>query len=83
MQKIEDFKGLSQEEAEKILKLDGPNELPSQKKQNSFFLLLRVLSEPMLLLLVVAATIYLFIGEKGDALLLVFSVMVIISITFY
>ena len=43
--------GLSEIEAKKILEKEGFNELPSQKKQNWFFLLLRVLSEPMLLLL--------------------------------
>ncbi|MCX6720666.1 MAG: HAD-IC family P-type ATPase [Candidatus Staskawiczbacteria bacterium] len=83
MQQNNVFSGLSTKEASEIFKKDGPNELPSQKKQSGFFLLLKVLSEPMLLLLVAAATIYLFMGEKGDALLLVFSVIVVIGITFY
>jgi len=83
MKKNIDFKGLSQKEADTILKSEGLNELPSQKKRNGFLLLLQVLSEPMLLLLAGAAIIYLFMGEKGDALLLVFSVIVVIGITFY
>lgn len=83
MQKIDNLLGLTQIEAEKILKTDGLNELPSQKKRNGFSILLKVLSEPMLLLLVGAGILYLFIGEIKDALLLVFSVFIIVGITFY
>jgi len=78
-----EHKGLSQKVADTALKTDGFNELPSQKKQNGFILLLKVLSEPMLLLLVGAGIIYLFMGDMRDALLLVFSVVVVIGITFY
>ena len=83
MKKNNDFLGVSQTEADMILKKDGLNEMPSQKKRNIFSLLLQVLSEPMLLLLIGAATLYLIMGEKEDALLLVFSVFVVIGITFY
>lgn len=83
MEQINNFQGLSQKEAEIILNKDGFNELPSQKKQNIFDIFLKVLSEPMFLLLIAAGIIYLFVGEIKDALLLVFSVMVIIGITFY
>lgn len=83
MQKTVSFEGLSLKEAEKILAADGLNELPSQKKQNVFFLLLKVLSEPMLLLLIGSGTIYLYLGELQDALVLLFSVFVVIAITFY
>ncbi len=75
--------GLSSQKAVKILKADGPNELSSQKKQSSFKLLLKVLSEPMLLLLVICGVIYLFMGESSDAAMLVFAVFVVIGITFY
>jgi Ca2+-transporting ATPase len=83
MKKNNNFDGLSQEEASEILEKDGFNELPSQKKQSGFVILLKVLSEPMLLLLLCAGTIYFFIGEINDALLLVVSVFVVIGITFY
>ena len=83
MQKIDDFHGLTQKEADKILEIDGFNELPSQKKQSAFFILFKIVSKPMLLLLIGAGTIYLFMGEMQDALLLVFSVFVVIGITFY
>jgi len=83
MQKINDFNGLTEKEAELILKTDGFNELPSQKKQSGFFILLRVLSEPMLLLLIGAGLIYLFLGEMQDTLMLLSFVFVVIGITFY
>ena len=42
-----------------------------------------VLREPMLLLLVAAGTIYLFMGERQDAFMLLSCVFVVIGITFY
>ncbi|MFA6353657.1 MAG: HAD-IC family P-type ATPase [Candidatus Paceibacterota bacterium] len=83
MEKVENIPGLSQVEAEKILKIDGFNELPSQKKQSGFFILLKVLSEPMLVLLLGAGAIYLFLGEAKDALMLLSFVFVVVGITFY
>jgi Ca2+-transporting ATPase len=85
MEKIfdpENITGLSEEEASEILKKEGYNELPSQKKQSLFSILLNVLKEPMLLLLLVAGTIYLFLGEVRDALILLVFVFVVIGITF-
>lgn len=75
--------GLTQAEAEKRMRRDGYNELPSQKKQGALSILLRVLSEPMLLLLIGSGAIYLFMGEIRDALMLLSFVFVVIGITFY
>ena len=75
--------GLSEEEVERILLADGCNELPSQKKQSSFSMLIKILSEPMLLLLLGSGIIYLFLGEVKDALLLLTFIFVVIGITFY
>jgi len=83
MQKNNDLRGLSQKEADEILKKEGLNELPSQKRKNSFFIFFKVLSEPMLFLLVCAGTLYFFVGELQDALLLVFSIFVVVGITYY
>ena len=60
--------GLSEKEAAEILKKQGYNELPSQKNQSLFSILLNVLKEPMLILLLGAGLIYLFLGEVKDAL---------------
>ena len=78
----ENITGLSEEEAAGILKNEGYNELPSQKKQSLFSILLNVLKEPMLLLLLGAGLIYLFLGEVKDALILLVFVFVVVGITF-
>jgi len=78
----ENITGLLEEEASEILKKEGYNELPSQKKQSLFSILLNVLKEPMLLLLLVAGMIYLFLGEVRDALILLVFVFVVVGITF-
>jgi len=83
MQRAENLKGLTQIEVERILKIDGFNELPSQKKQSGLSILFKVLSEPMLTLLIVSGGIYLFLGEAKDALMLLSFVFVVIGITFY
>ena len=78
----ENITGLSEEEAAGILKKEGYNELPSQKKRSLFSILLNVLKEPMLLLLLGAGLIYLFLGEVKDALILLMFVFVVVGITF-
>ncbi|WP_321416987.1 cation-translocating P-type ATPase [uncultured Methanomethylovorans sp.] len=78
----ENITGLSEVEATGILQKEGYNELPSQKKQSLFSILLNVLKEPMLLLLLGAGLIYLFLGEVKDALILLLFVFVVMGITF-
>jgi len=78
----EKINGLSEEEAAEILKREGYNELPSQKKQSLLSILLNVLKEPMLILLLGAGLIYLFLGEAKDALILLLFVFVVVGITF-
>ena len=80
---IASARGLSEAEVRERLAADGPNELPSQKKQNVFQIAFNVLKEPMLLLLLAAGTIYLFLGGVKDALMLMSFVLVVIGITFY
>lgn len=60
----ESITGLSEEDAAGKLKKEGYNELPSQKKQSLFSIMLNVLREPMLLLLLGAGMIYLFFRGK-------------------
>ena len=80
---LESITGLSDEEAAIRLKKEGYNELPSQKQQSLFSIILNVFREPMLLLLLGAGIIYLFLGEESDALMLLFFVFVVVGITFY
>lgn len=80
---IENITGLSEEDAARKLDEEGFNELPSQKKQSIFTILINILFEPMLLLLLGSGLIYLVLGEKNDALMLLFFVIVVVGITFY
>jgi Ca2+-transporting ATPase len=75
--------GLSQKEAEAILKKGGYNELPSQKKRSAFFILIKVLSEPMLLFLAVSGAVYFSLGELKDAIMLISAIFLLIGIVFY
>lgn len=79
----ENIIGLSEGEVLEKLREDGYNEIPSQKKQSLFAILLNILKEPMLLLLSGAGIIYLLLGEENDALMLLFFVFVVVGITFY
>ena len=83
VQGIETITGLSDAEAAKRLREEGYNELPSQKKQNILVIFLHVILEPMLFLLIGAGLIYIILGEKQDAIMLLIFVFVVIGITFY
>ncbi|VVB87066.1 putative copper-exporting P-type ATPase A [uncultured archaeon] len=80
---LEGITGLSEDDAARRLKGEGFNELPSQKKQNVFTILVNIIREPMLLLLLGSGIIYLILGEENDALMLLFFVFVVVGITFY
>ncbi|MCE8423381.1 MAG: cation-translocating P-type ATPase [Candidatus Methanoperedens sp.] len=80
---LENITGLSEEDATRKLEEEGFNELPSQKKQSIFTILINILFEPMLLLLLGSGLIYLVLGESNDALMLLFFVIVVVGITFY
>ncbi len=75
--------GLSEAEAALRLKTEGYNELPSAKPRSPFAIALDVVREPMFLLLVACAVIYLFLGDREEALMLASAVLVVMGITFY
>lgn len=74
---------LTEAEAARRLALDGPNELPSSKQRTLLRLLMEVISEPMFLLLVACGVIYLLLGDREEALMLLGFVFVVIGITFF
>ncbi|MBF0408158.1 MAG: cation-translocating P-type ATPase [Candidatus Riflebacteria bacterium] len=76
------FQGLSEKEAETILKTDGPNEIPSAKGNGLLHIALEILTEPMFLLLVGCGILYLILGSIDEALMLLGFVVVIMGITF-
>lgn len=76
-----DLHGLSASEAERRLRLEGYNELTPPRRFRLLRVALEVIREPMLLLLVAAGVIYLLLGEPREAVILLASVLVIITIT--
>jgi Ca2+-transporting ATPase len=77
------LQGLTVQEALEHLAEDGYNELPTTKKRNILHILLDVLREPMFLMLIACGLLYLFLGDRAEALMLMGFVFVIIGITFY
>ena len=75
--------GLSEKEASLRQEQWGVNELPQEKKDPFWKKSTQLLKEPMILLLVAAATIYLFVGDIAEGLLLVLSVLVVVGISLY
>jgi len=75
--------GLSPGEAKERLRIDGPNELPSSKPRSVAAIAWEVVREPIFLLLVACGTIYLFLGDKQEALMLLGFVFVVTGISFY
>ncbi len=75
------LEGLREDEARARLDREGPNELPTRKKRGILPITLDVLREPMFLMLVAAGSMYLFMGEPADALMLLGFVLVIMGIT--
>ena len=75
--------GLTSKEAQERLQLDGPNELSSAKPQSILAIAWSVVSEPMFLLLISCGIIYLLIGNMEDALILLGSVAIIVTMSFF
>lgn len=73
--------GLTEDEAARRLRDEGPNELASAKRTGIFRMLLQVMREPMLLLLLAAASLYLVLGDPGEAATLLAMVVLVIGIT--
>lgn len=63
--------GLTQEEAGRRLAQEGPNELPRRGRRPMLAILFLVLREPMLLLLIAGGLVYLALGDRAEALMLI------------
>lgn len=75
--------GLSHQAAAIRLARDGYNQLPSAQPQSPFAIALNVMREPMFLLLISCGAVYLLLGDRGEALMLLGFVFVIIAISFF
>ena len=80
---IKSISGLTEAEATARLKADGYNELPSAKPRSLLAIAWGVVREPMFLLLVACSVIYLILGDREEALMLLGFVLVVMGITLY
>lgn len=78
-----DLVGLTDTQASALLKEEGYNDLPSAKPRNVFSIAFSVCREPMFILLVACGAIYLLLGNKQEALMLLGFVFVVMGITFF
>lgn len=76
-------RGLMASEVRERLAAEGYNELPSSEKRTLLHILLEVVREPMFLMLIACGVLYLLLGDREEALMLLGFVFVIIGITFY
>ncbi len=80
---LDDAAGLSEAEGAARLQRDGPNALDEARRRSLLRLLLQVLSEPMFLLLVACGGIYLLLGDRGEALMLLGFVALVMAMTLF
>ncbi len=80
---IGEITGLTDEEAARRLAEEGYNEIAATARRHILRIAWDVASEPMFLLLVSAGILYLGLGDRKQAIILMSFVMVVIGITFY
>ena len=73
--------GLSAADAARRLATEGPNLLPGSAPKSTLAIVREVVTEPMFLMLLAAGSIYLALGDRGEALFLLGFVFVVIGIT--
>jgi len=73
--------GLTQAEAARRLAADGSNELPQDAHHGLWSTVWHTLTEPMFGLLLAAGALYVVLGDLGEAVLLLFAVFVVLTIT--
>ena len=80
---LQTLQGLSEDDAAVRLQAEGFNELPSAKPRSILAIAWEVVREPMFLLLVACGVIYLILGDREEALMLMGFVFVVMGITLY
>lgn len=73
--------GLSRSQAREALERDGPNELPRTGRRTGLRIALEVIEEPMLAMLLGAGAIYLALGDRVEAAVLILFALLSIAIT--
>jgi P-type Ca2+ transporter type 2C len=77
------IQGLTEQEARERLAQFGYNELPSTKKRSLLHMVLDVVKEPMFMLLIACGLLYLLLGDKEEAIMLMGFVVIVIGIELY
>lgn len=77
----ESLRGLSETEAHARLVAEGPNELPRSGRRTPLRIAIEVLREPMLALLLGGGVVYLLLGNREEALILLAFATMSIGIT--
>ena len=80
---VDSIEGLSDSEVLRKLNEEGYNELPSSEKRSIFKIAFEIIKEPIFLLLVASGSIYFFLGDVTEGMVLLSFVFVIIGITVY
>src|SRR5579859_5596072 len=75
--------GLSEQDAAARIQREGYNELPSGRMRGPLRIVWEVAREPMLLFLLATALLYLALAEPREAILLLASAILVVSITVY
>ncbi len=73
--------GLTRAEAQQRLATEGYNELPRARRRGPFRMILDVLREPMLALLIAGGVVYLLLGNREEALILLAFACLSVGIT--
>src|SRR5688500_1900963 len=75
--------GLSEGDAQSRLRNEDPHELPRATQRQVWGRVRASLQDPVILLLVATGTVYLILGDREEALLLLGSIGLMIGIEFY
>src|SRR5450631_294893 len=75
------FAGLSSVEAAERLKSDGYNELPAAERRGVFRIAFEVVRQPMFALLIAGGAVYLILGDRIEAILLLIFATLSVVIT--
>lgn len=74
--------GLSEKEVIVALEKFGYNELPKSRRFNVFKILFEIVRDPMFVLLILGGLLYLVLGDKQEAIMLLGFVFLIIGVSF-
>ncbi|MBS2027593.1 MAG: cation-translocating P-type ATPase [Deltaproteobacteria bacterium] len=73
--------GLTEQEAAQRLELDGPNELSGKRRSNLVLALIELVKDPMTVLLLACGGVYVVLGDREEAAMLLGFVVFILGIT--